>query len=343
MQTDRQLIRTGFVVIAALSLALMATLCGCKRKPARAQVDAGGRGDADSGAGAGPGAAADDTPLPRTRIIEIKVADATPPPLRLVTLDGARLREVAQRVLAASDAFLGEADSGGATHKLQIDVASLTTAKGKPDRPVQASDKTRGPAITEILLEITLTPVGGSPEDGPRLTRGVAQREVQLPIAADVAARVQVDAERALEGTLETLIAEERLRSGDPAEIGAALGSPDPELKAMAIRYAGARRSRGLVGRLAGFLRDPDTDVRDAAIGALVEIGDPSAVKPLTEAIEFKDLDSMRRILDALAALGGDDAQSYLELVSSGHEDPRIRALAAAALERMQRKATRTP
>jgi hypothetical protein len=51
----------------------------------------------------------------------------------------------------------------------------------------------------------------------------------------------------------------------------------------------------------------------------------------------------MRRILDALAALGGDDAQSYLELVSSGHEDPRIRALAAAALERMQRKATRTP
>ena len=154
---------------------------------------------------------------------------------------------------------------------------------------------------------------------------------------------MQLDAERALEGTLETLIAEERLRSGDPAEIGAALGSPDPELKAMAIRYAGARRSRGLVGRLAGFLRDPDTDVRDAAIGALVEIGDPSAVKPLTEAIEFKDLDSMRRILDALAALGGDDAQSYLELVSSGHEDPRIRALAAAALERMQRKATRTP
>ena len=66
--------------IAALSLALAGALCGCKRKPGRAAVDAGGPGDADAdaggGASAGPGASAEDTPLPRTRIIEIRVGDA---------------------------------------------------------------------------------------------------------------------------------------------------------------------------------------------------------------------------------------------------------------------------
>jgi len=320
--------------LAWFALALAAT-CGCKPKRAtRAALDAG----------AVDAALADDYPLPRARIGKLSVRDVTPEPLRVFTVDAAALEAAARKAIDGSAAFAAAGE--GEPYDLRIDVASVTvkpgtgsgTGTGTGDA-VEVGKRLKGPAVVQILIEATLTPRSGDPEAAERVTRGVAEREVKLEAHVEAAPRVQADAERALAGTLDDLIAEERLRSGDPAEIAAALGAPDPELRAMAIRYAGARRSRTLVGRLAGFLRDPDSAIRDAAIGALVDIGDPAAVKPLTDAVEFKDTGSMRRILDAIAALGGDEADSYLDLVASGHEDERIRALAQSALDRLRRKA----
>ena len=54
-----------------------------------------------------------------------------------------------------------------------------------------------------------------------------------------------------------------------------------------------------------------------------------SEVRPLAQ---FRDLDMMRRIIDAVGAIGGDDARAYLELIASGHEVPAVRDLAAGAL-----------
>jgi hypothetical protein len=51
----------------------------------------------------------------------------------------------------------------------------------------------------------------------------------------------------------------------------------------------------------------------------------------------------MAKILDAVGQIGGDEARAYLDFVSSGHEVPEVRALARAALERLERRQPGTP
>ena len=99
-----------------------------------------------------------------------------------------------------------------------------------------------------------------------------------------------------------------------------------------------AKRLRAAVPRLLVMLKSDDELVRDGAIGALVALREPLAVKTLTELAEFRNLDMMRRIIDAIGGIGGDDARAYLELVATGHEVPAVRDLAAGALSRLNRR-----
>jgi HEAT repeat protein len=93
------------------------------------------------------------------------------------------------------------------------------------------------------------------------------------------------------------------------------------------------------VPRLLELLGSDDELVRDGAIGALVALRDQRAIKPLTELASFSDVDMMRRVIDAVGAIGGEDARSYLELVAAGHEVPAVRELAEGALARLARRA----
>ena len=52
----------------------------------------------------------------------------------------------------------------------------------------------------------------------------------------------------------------------------------------------------------------------------------------------MRDRREMRKILDAIATLGGKEASEYLSFVAEGHDDPEIRELAAAARARLQRR-----
>ena len=45
----------------------------------------------------------------------------------------------------------------------------------------------------------------------------------------------------------------------------------------------------------------------------------------------------MRKIIEAIATLGGDEALDYLSFVAAIHDDEEIRALAAAAKQRLER------
>jgi hypothetical protein len=78
-------------------------------------------------------------------------------------------------------------------------------------------------------------------------------------------------------------------------------------------------------------------------IGMLVELGDVRAVNALVSASTRKEPVLQRELLFAIGSLGGDDAEAYLGLVASGHEDPLLRASAEQALsdlrERLKRKA----
>jgi hypothetical protein len=46
----------------------------------------------------------------------------------------------------------------------------------------------------------------------------------------------------------------------------------------------------------------------------------------------------MGKILEAIAALGGDEARDYLGFVAESHDDEDIRALAADARRRLQQR-----
>jgi hypothetical protein len=50
----------------------------------------------------------------------------------------------------------------------------------------------------------------------------------------------------------------------------------------------------------------------------------------------MKDRREVRKIIDALATLGGQEAADYLSFVADAHEDEEIRTMAKAALLRLR-------
>jgi len=68
----------------------------------------------------------------------------------------------------------------------------------------------------------------------------------------------------------------------------------------------------------------------------LSSCANPRAVPALTKAKSMKDRREMRKIIDALAALGGQEAADYLSFVADAHEDEEIRNMAKAALARLK-------
>jgi hypothetical protein len=53
----------------------------------------------------------------------------------------------------------------------------------------------------------------------------------------------------------------------------------------------------------------------------------------------MRDTREMRKVLDAIAALGGQEAKDYLAFVAETHDDEEIRVMAAEALERLRKQA----
>jgi hypothetical protein len=86
------------------------------------------------------------------------------------------------------------------------------------------------------------------------------------------------------------------------------------------------------------LLGDDDESVRDAALGALIAMRERSAVRALTESRSLRDRREMRKIIEAISILGGQEADEYLSFVAATHDDDEIRAEAATARTRLQRR-----
>jgi hypothetical protein len=143
---------------------------------------------------------------------------------------------------------------------------------------------------------------------------------------------------RALDDLLGAYVSRLQLWSGDPKAVAGVLHTDaGVELRVEAIHAVAERKLGGAVPTLLALLDDPDEVVRDAALGALVELRERRAVSVLAQERSMRDRREMRKILDAIALLGGDEAADYLSFVADGHEDPEIRALAADARKRLLR------
>lgn len=136
------------------------------------------------------------------------------------------------------------------------------------------------------------------------------------------------------------LIARARLQTASPAEIHAAIASPDAgvSLREEAIRMAGKRRLTGEAATLLGLLDDSEEPIRDAALGALIAFRDQRAVSQLARNRSFRDKREMAKILEAISLIGGEEARQYLSFVADGHEDADIRQQAGEARDRLLRR-----
>lgn len=184
----------------------------------------------------------------------------------------------------------------------------------------------------------------------PSDTRGALEDELAAAGEQDYAVRPGLDrqalvqelATRTTTDLIAGLLARKRLWRASPSEVHAALaGDGGVGLREEAIRVVGARELRGEVPTLLGLLNDPDETIRDAALGTLLVLKEGRAVHELTTSRSLGDKREMRKIVEALAVLGGDEAREYLGFVADTHDDAEIRALAADARRRLEQPAKR--
>lgn len=143
---------------------------------------------------------------------------------------------------------------------------------------------------------------------------------------------------RVAKDLLNGFVAKRRLYEGPPSAVHAVLIGEAGELREEAIRVVGERQLREEAPTLLKMLGDDDETTRDAALGSLIALRDRRAVSELTRTRSLRDRREMRKIIEAIAILGGQEAEEYLSFVAASHDDDEIRTEAAAARTRLLRR-----
>ncbi len=133
------------------------------------------------------------------------------------------------------------------------------------------------------------------------------------------------------------ILRKEQIRSAPPADVISAVDSEEPEIASWALSVVGDRHLTEGFDSAVAALDASAPEVRDAAIGALVALGDARAVQPLAQLANFSDHDQMRLAIESISAIGGSDALEYLEFVASGHPDDDIKQRAEEGIARIRK------
>jgi hypothetical protein len=243
-------------------------------------------------------------------------------------VDREALEQKARSQLLQAGIFAGETPEstrpGSAVARMRITLSmELVRADGK------------AAARASVGLNVSTRPDGVAPSHFGEDVQASAEMLYDQEAQSDKKGVLQRLAERVVGDLLAAYVARQKLWSAKPKALHAVLAAPG-ELRLEAIRVTAARGLREEVPSLVALLSDDEETIRDAALGALVELRDPRAVPALTKAKSMKDRREMRKIVDALAALGGQEAADYLSFVADAHEDEEIRNMAKAALVRLR-------
>jgi hypothetical protein len=139
------------------------------------------------------------------------------------------------------------------------------------------------------------------------------------------------------------LVMKEELRQGEDPAVLTGLGSNDPDVVLWSLELVADRKLKGGFDRALALLKDKDAGVRTAALRALVALKDPRAVGPLAKMANFSNPEELRMVVEAVSAIGGDEAAEFLEYVATGHSDPDLRNRAREGLERIGRHPRSAP
>lgn len=187
----------------------------------------------------------------------------------------------------------------------------------------------------KLRLRLTLRPEGRVAARFTEDVAAVGQAPLASPSADGAQQALQRLAERTADDLVRGYIDRQNLWTGQATVVAAALASTDTDLKTEALRVVGARRLHQLAPTVMRLLVDEDEGIRDAALGAVVALRDRSAVKTLATSRQMRDTREMRKVVHAMAVLGGAEARDYLAFVAETHDDEEIRGLAKGALDRL--------
>lgn len=292
----------------ALMIAVLLTLAACRRRPVAP---------------------------PKPILDEVMIVDATPPsedppkggwPDLVSLAPDLRARLLATGLFASGDGGVGAAAVIARARLLVGLERAEVPGKGEARAHVRLQVESR-PSESPGAIGFDLVGEGAKPyrpgADAERMDWQATFRGLVLRVVGDL---------------LDGYQARRLLRDGPPSAVHAALIADGGELREDAIRAVGERQLRDEAPILLKMLNDPEERTRDAALGALIALGDRRAVAELTRTRSLRDRREMRKIIEAIAMLGGDEAEDYLSFVAETHDDEDIRAEAAAARARLQRR-----
>jgi hypothetical protein len=275
-------------------------------------------------------------PVPPPALGAVTVRDLTPPDDAPAHVDVNAIARALRARLLATGQFAGDpADAGSAGTVTRADVRI-----GVDGAEVAA----KGVARARVLVRLETRP---SDAPGAIAESLEGAGEEKYDVAPRVLGRPPAPKEALYEGLVQRVAgdliagfaARRRLRQASPDELGAALGADGGELRVEAIRAVGERHLATQAPRLLALLDDPDEPTRDAALGALLALGDRRAVGVLTRSRSLRDRRELSKIIEAIAILGGEEADDYLSFIAGSHEDEDIREEAGAARARLARRA----
>lgn len=245
------------------------------------------------------------------------------PDNRAAALDQRALGRVVAAVLDESGVFAADLGAVPATHQPRVAAIEIGAH-------YEAAD---GVARLAVELRVAWADRGSDP----------APREsvlVEYPVADEVETDSSLAARMVplLRSAAMLLARKEAVRSGDAAALAEvfATATPDVELQLWALTVVrDNRRADGFDAAVAA-LGAPSRDVRERAVGALIALGDPRAVKPIADATATTDVPFVLIAIEAAGSLGGDEAESFLEFLAGGHSDAEVRTAAERALARVK-------
>jgi hypothetical protein len=274
-------------------------------------------------------------PPPLPALGPVRVQDLTPPDEAPATLDAQGLARALRLKLLATGQFASEAADAATSPALtradvQVGVEGAEVrAKGLARAHVLLRLETRPEDAPGAIAE-NLEGAGEQPYDVVPQAKG-HKPSPKEPLYEELVLRVAGD-------LITGFVARRRLDRASPAELAAALAADGGELRLDAIRAIGERHVSSEAPKLLALLDDPDEPTRDAALGALLALGDRRAVTALTRSRSLHDRHELHKIIEAISILGGQEADDYLSFLAGSHEDEEIRAEAAAARARLQRR-----
>jgi hypothetical protein len=259
---------------------------------------------------------------PPASISGVKVGAELSGAVAEVGLDGAAVEAITRAALAESGFRL----QPGTTRvfEARVDVVALRVLPAPGDQGLRA----------ELAVEVELAPSGGDPPPHRETGRATAPVTAAGPSQAVRAALTGAvgEAVRALRVSVAADVKSDQALIDD-------LASGDARVRGQAVQALGERGVKAAVPALMGRLRDADPKVANRAIGALAQIKDPRAVPALIDLCRGGDVSLTLRIARLVGDIGGRDAQGWLLVLEAAHPDPRVREVAAEALDELRRAA----